>query len=818
MNKYICLHGHFYQPPRENPWLEEIELQDSAYPYKNWNQRITAECYAPNVASRILDADGDIVDIMNNYAKLSFNFGPTLLSWLERTEPDIYLAILKADKSSQQFFSGHGSAIAQAYNHMIMPLANARDKETQVLWGLSDFEIRFKRKPEGMWLPETAVDIPTLEVLAKHQIAFTILAPNQAKRFRKIGSKSWEEVKDGHINPQRSYLCRLPSGAEISLFFYDGPISHDIAFAGLLNNGEAFAQRLVESFPKDVKNPVLTNAATDGETFGHHHHFGNMGLSYCFYRLGSGKDMPSLTIYGEYLEQHPPEYEVEIHDRSAWSCAHGVERWNSDCGCSVGGNDWHQRWRRPLRESLDWLRDELAPLFEEEMSKICREPWTARNAYVAVIRDRSPENVNAFFQQYFQKDLDDQQKIRALKLLEMQRHAMLMYTSCGWFFDEISGIETVQILQYAARAIQMARDVAGKNLEDHFLQRLEKAESNIPDFKNGRGVYDRFVRPAVVDLLNVGAHFAISSLFEEYPDQTAVYSYDVSLEEKNLIEVGKQKMFTGIACIRSRITWESLKADFAVIHFGDYNISAGVRPFHNADDYHDMAERLKSAFLGNDIPDVIQQMNSLFGENLYSLWDLFRNEQGRVLDDIFDTSLESIENHFRQIYEHYYPLMQVKPDFRIPLPKALAMSVEFILNRDLIAELENDEVDFERLERLVKEVKRWNFTRNKETLNFAASQRLDALMQELTHRPRDIELLKIISELLRILQSLPLELELWRAQNIYFSMTQRIYPRMLEHSSSDEESRSWCEAFERLGAYLKVRSPRNPKDPQGEGA
>jgi len=234
MDRYLCIHCHFYQPPRENPWLESIELQESAYPYHDWNERITAECYEPNAASRILTTDNRIIRIVNNYSRISFNVGPTLLSWMANRAPETYQAILDADRESQQRFSGHGSAIAQVYNHMIMPLANRRDKQTQVFWGIRDFESRFNRAPEGMWLAETAVDIETLEVLAANGIQFTILAPSQARHERRVTTTKFKNVEGGKIDPTRPYVCNLPSGRSINLFFYDGPISRAVAFEGLL--------------------------------------------------------------------------------------------------------------------------------------------------------------------------------------------------------------------------------------------------------------------------------------------------------------------------------------------------------------------------------------------------------------------------------------------------------------------------------------------------------------------------------------------------------------------------------------------------------
>ncbi|NTW49488.1 MAG: DUF3536 domain-containing protein, partial [Chlorobiales bacterium] len=403
MNRYICIHGHFYQPPRENPWLEEIEVQDSSYPFKNWNERITSECYAPNTSSRILDHD-KIIEIVNNYSKISFNFGPTLLSWMERHSPQVYQAILDADKESRKRFSGHGAAIAQVYNHIIMPLANERDKHTEVIWGIRDFEHRFKRKPEGMWLAETAVDIETLEVLAAHGIKFTILAPRQAMRVRRIGETEWHDVSGEKIDTRFPYLCELPSGANIALFFYDGMISRDLAFGELAYNGENLARRLHAVFGEEESQPILAHVATDGETYGHHHRHGDRALAYCLY-FTEKNNLAKITIYAEHLRQHPPTNEVEIIENTSWSCYHGIERWRRNCGCNGGSPGWSQVWRDPLRSGLDRLRDELIKIYEQHAGAFFTDPWRARNDYIEVILDRTLENVERFLAQNVGRDL-----------------------------------------------------------------------------------------------------------------------------------------------------------------------------------------------------------------------------------------------------------------------------------------------------------------------------------------------------------------------------------------------------------------------------
>ncbi|HEX7184673.1 MAG TPA: malto-oligosyltrehalose synthase [Thermoanaerobaculia bacterium] len=507
MNRYLCIHGHFYQPPRENPWLGTVEPQESAYPYHDWNERVTAECYAPNAASRILDGEGRIERSVNNYSQISFNFGPTLLAWLEVFAPEVYQAVLAADRESRERFSGHGPALAQPYNHTILPLSNRRDKRTQILWGLRDFERRFGRKAEGVWLPETAVDLESLDLLAEAGVRFTILEPHQARRARPKGGQ-WTDVSGGGIDGTVPYKVALPSGRRIALFFYDGPVSRAVAFEGLLSSGEGFAGRLLSGVPENPDRARLAHIATDGETYGHHHRYGEMALSYAIHHIES-HGLARLTNYGEFLERHPPEHEVEIWENTSWSCVHGVDRWRSDCGCHTGGETgWNQAWRAPLRLALDWLRDELAPRFEKEASRIFRDPWAARDDSIEVILDPSSESVDGFFARHAGRQPEGEERARALGLMEMQRHAMLMYTSCGWFFNDLAGIETFQVLRYAGRAVQIAERLFGDSIEKSFLHRLEKARSNVPANGTGRDLYSEHVKPFMADGEGAGPSLA----------------------------------------------------------------------------------------------------------------------------------------------------------------------------------------------------------------------------------------------------------------------------------------------------------------------
>jgi alpha-amylase/alpha-mannosidase (GH57 family) len=497
-----------------------------------------AECYAPNLAARILNPEGDTARIVNNYARMSFNFGPTLLAWLEEKAPEVYRSILAADRESQAAFSGHGNALAQAYNHTILPLANRRDKYTQVVWGIRDFEHRFGRPPEGMWLPETAVDLETLEILAELGVRFTILAPHQALRVRRIAGRAWRDVSGGHIDPTMAYGVRLPSGRAIHLFFYDGPISHAVALEGLLHNGESFARRLLSAFWEDRAWPEIVHIANDGETYGHHHRHGDMALAYAVDYIASN-DLAEFTNYGEYLARHPPSHGVEIVENTSWSCAHGVERWRNNCGCNTGAHPgFQQSWRAPLREALDWLRDTLIPCYEGRAGRLFQDPWAARNGYIDVILDRSPETLERFWSGHAAHPLSNAEKITALKLLELQHHAMLMYTSCGWFFDDLSRIETMQVIHYAGRAVQLAEEIFGESLECRFLERLEQAKSNIPEHQDGRRIYERFVKPAMADSAAAGADH-VSSVFDSCLEEARPSCHKVNGRDYGSLEAGR---------------------------------------------------------------------------------------------------------------------------------------------------------------------------------------------------------------------------------------------------------------------------------------
>jgi alpha-amylase/alpha-mannosidase (GH57 family) len=773
--RYICVHGHFYQPPRENPWLEAIELQDSAYPYHDWNERITAECYAPNGGARILGENQRITRLVNNYASVSFNFGPTLISWLEASAPRVYKSILDADKQSAEKFGGHGSAMAQGYNHMILPLANRRDKVTQVKWGIEDFKHRFGRVPEGMWLPETAVDNETLEVLAENAVKFTILAPRQASRVRRFGSRSWKDVSGDKIDPSRAYLCRLPSRKTIALFFYDGPISQAIAFEGLLSDGKRFAERLVSGFSDARTWPQLCHVATDGESYGHHHPFGDMALAYALEHIGNEK-LAQLTNYGQFLDEYPPDHFVDIFQNSSWSCAHGVERWRANCGCNSGGHgDWNQEWRAPLRGALDWLRDSLAPLYEKRAAELLKDPWRARDEYIRVILDRSDENLRKFFGEHGTHELNADEMVPALKLLEMQRHLMLMYTSCGWFFDELSGLETVQVIQYAGRALQLGQELFGDHLEEQFLERLRAAKSNLPEHGDGANIYEKWVKTSMLSMAQVGAHYAISSLFETYREETQIYCYDTQREDFHQESEGKLRLATGRARVSSQITRETARLSFAAVHLGDHNVICGVRPAEDEAKDQELKQQLAATFANADMPGLIRLVDEGYGKKVYSIRSLFRDEQRKILRLILEGTLAEAQTAYGALYESHAQLIRFLNEIQTPVPKALQAAAEMALNSQLRAALGKPEVDIERARTLLKETATSHTEVDKLTVEFVLRKRIEESATEFSANGFNAGALEKIITLLELAEAVPLHVTLWEAQNTIYAPLLKSY-------------------------------------------
>ncbi len=823
-NRYVCVHGHFYQPPRENPWLETVEVENSAAPYHDWNERINAECYAPNGASRITNRQGEIVRIVNNYARMSFNFGPTLLKWMADNAPSAYRAVLDADRASAQQYGGHGSAMAQVYNHIIMPLANRRDAITQIRWGIADFELRFGRKPEGMWLAETAVNRGVLDLMAAEGVKFTILAPHQCARIRPLRSdatdngqpvadeEDWTPTPNATVDTTHPYRIQLDEGRSIAVFFYDGPASRAIAFEGLLNSGETFGSRLLNGFrapaPGSADKAQLSHVATDGESYGHHHKYGEMALAYAMQWIESNGHA-RLTNYGEFLEKFPPEWEAEVVEDTSWSCEHGVERWRSGCGCNSGGKPgYNQKWRAPLREALDFLRDAIAPLAEALAAPLLTDLWSARDAYIAVVLDRSTASIDRFFDRYASRPITNEERTTLLELLEMQRHAQLMYTSCGWFFDDISGIESMQVVAYAGRALQLAAKLfgpAGAALESRFLEVLARAKSNVTEAGDGARLYRRYITAHRIGLEQVGAHYAISSIFRSYPEDSTLFCFDLHRDSYESYTSGRGKVAIGRAHLRSRITEEAEEICFAVLHLGDQNLSAAVRRYSssgpsNGAAFTAFADDVRTAIRRANLPQVIRLIDRFFGTMAYSLINLFADEQQSILHTILNSTLAEMENALRNIYEDHASLLHFLTESGMAAPPALAIAANFAINASLRRAIEADDFDAAEIDALFLRATTDRVTLDTPTLCFAAGERIKRAMVELdtadwTNRDIDAPLRTALSVALA-LHAMPFDVNLWEAQNIWNDIYRR--------GNKILQSAEWKGPFKKLGEALFI--------------
>lgn len=765
MNRYICIHGHFYQPPRENAWLDKIEIQESAHPFHDWNERITRECYETNGFSRILNENDKITDIVNNYARMSFNFGPTLLHWIESHHKGVYDAIIQADSLSMQYFNGHGSAMAQVYNHIIMPLASRRDKETQVKWGIYDFEYRFKRKPEGMWLAETAVDLETLEVLVENGILFTVLAPSQASRVRASESDSWE----GFTDIRRPYICKLPSGKSISLFFYDGERSQGIAFKGLLDDGKRFASELTSGFD-DRSEPQLMHVATDGETYGHHHNHGEMALAYCTRYLEENQ-LAKITNYSQFLSIAPPTYEVEIHENSSWSCAHGIERWKSDCGCHTGGgHDWNQKWRTPLREALDDLSIRFEAIYKEELSRYDIDPEELRNNYIELLVNRTPVKTLEFLTKYIPAKLSKKEITRIVRSLEMQKHAQFMFTSCGWFFNDVSGIETVQILQYANRAIQLAEGLTGEDLDSDFIRKLDDAKSNISSHGSGRDIYNKWVRTKQLTLTQVGMHYAVGSLFHSDTEVLQVLNYECISEDFKRYRAGIQMLAMGRTKVNSNITLSTKHFSFAILYLGNHHLIGNTSDSMTEHHFKLVADDIQKAFNNGKLSVTIDLIKRHFTDKGFSFYDLMLDEQMNMLNRVLETNIQVALSSYEKINDRTYSLMNVMKNNRLTIPPILIQNLETVNNYYIEDLLKRDinQFNLNDLEEKVQEVKRWDLRLNEEKIAFLATNRIHGLIESFDKDEPDDKLLTQIHNILDLMETISIKPAIHELQNYLF--------------------------------------------------
>ncbi|HEY1097447.1 MAG TPA: DUF3536 domain-containing protein [Myxococcota bacterium] len=639
-----CIHGHFYQPPRENPWLEELEREESAAPHHDWNARITEECYAPKAWARVLDDQARVTRLYSNYTRLGFNIGPTLTSWLGRHAPATLAAIVRADAAAVEGL-GHGNAIAQVYNHIIMPLANERDKYTQVRWGKRAFAETFGREPRGMWLAETAIDAATVEVLADEDIAFTILSPFQAARYRLQnddgGWGDWVDCGDGSIPTGRAYKVNTESGKSIAAFFYDAGIAKGVAFEGLLSDAGNLIGALHRVHDQRVEHggarpgePWLVHTATDGESYGHHFRFGEMALAAAYARL---EDDPTVEMinHATFLERHGVRAEVELHPVSAWSCSHGVGRWERDCGCKMSHHPaTSQAWRGGLRHALNDLRDGLAVLFEREGAALLRDPWAARDGYIDVVLDRS--RTDAFLAEHVvegREQLRGADRDHALRLLEMQRCAMLMFTSCGWFFDDVSGPEGVILLRYAARAISLARGVdaaEADRLEGVFKATLAEAHSNYRkddgSLRTGADVYVDDAVTAAMGADRIAVTLALTAGIGEVPP-ARLAAWRVTEHEERAIDDASVPTVVGRLSLLDERMGEAERIAFVVVGFGGLDWRGVLT---KADRFDAIVEKLTAAADTSDVTRVLDDEIADGGRG-FSLQDASADVRGEII-------------------------------------------------------------------------------------------------------------------------------------------------------------------------------------------
>lgn len=680
----LTLHCHFYQPPRENPWTDEIDREPSAAPFNNWNERINEECYRANAFARIFQDDGKVVGIQNNYAFISFNFGPTLLSWIRQHAPDVYTRIQQGDRESLLRL-GHGNAIAQGYNHIIMPLASRRDKVTQTRWAIDDFRFHYGRDPEAMWLPETAVDTETLDVLAEHGLKFVILAPNQAARVRPLAGGDWEDVRGARIDPSQAYLVKLPGGRSIAAFFYDGPISHDISFGDVLMSSANFVNRLRGCIDPQRPHSQLIHLASDGETFGHHKRYAERTLAYALSELAPEAGFEIIN-YATYLERYPPQVEAEIVENTAWSCAHGVGRWSHNCGCHTGGQPgWHQQWRAPLRTALDNLRATLDTAYMQHSAELFTDPWAVRDDFGAVLPHRhDTAYVREFLDRAAGRNLTDAEATRALVLLEMQRQAMMMYASCGWFFNDISGLETAQVLKYAAHGIDLLTRLGHGDPTHHFIRDLAQAPSNVPAMRHGARVYQTQVLPTRIGPEKVAASYALSAVIAPLPLRTHLHAHTVRQVEGHTHQMEDIRLVCGSLNLTSDFTHGETRWVYAALYLGGYNLQASVVRCGDPQLCRTVCDEIERLLHHRNLSDILSAMRLLVHPNVLSLAELPPSDRRRLLTEIDKTLLDELGSSYERIYAEHFGTLQAFRTAQMAVPEELRLAAEYTLSHRLM--------------------------------------------------------------------------------------------------------------------------------------
>ena len=813
---YLTIHGHFYQPPRENPWTGKIELQPEAAPFHDWNDRILIQCYQPNAMARIVDSHGRILEIVNNFRLLSFNIGPTLFEWLERHAPVVYHRILEGDRLSLLERSGHGNALAQVYNHMILPLAREEEQRTQIRWGIYEFKKRLGRDPEGMWLPETAANPRTLEILIEEGIRFTILAPGQAEKMRRMGSAhaEWENVPQGSIDPTRPYrfFHSKDSGRSLDLFFFDRPLSGEVSFGDLLFDSKKFLDKIVRAHRAERHHPELISIACDGETFGHHKAFGERVIAFLLHEEAERHGF-KRTNFAEFLEKFPPQFEVKIKagEGTSWSCAHGVGRWKEDCGCHTGGlSGWNQKWRSPLREAVRFLEERLAQLYEKESKNFLRDPWEARDRYIELVLDRSPESRKKFFGKYAKRALTPAEEIQALKLLEMERFAMLTETSCGWFFNDVSGIETVQILRYAARALELAAGSGAAGLEKEFVDYLRLAKSNRPEVGDGAGVWEKYVKPSRILPEKVVSHFAFRKFFDLPISREEFYGYELQEGESERESAGGMTLLMGVVELTGKIIPESQKFTYAIFQKELSLIQCFVRKQASPDEFHKLNVRPLTDLRRGNAEALAHHLGESFGAAPVLLRDLFPEERDEILRVLSRQMREDYYRAAMHFYEENRPWAQLFHEAGRPVPEEFRRLIEWMMGERLLEWAKKLDAGgaFEEVLRgaqaIGEEARSSGFSvRLEPTVQFL-SARLNGWIEKL-FQGSPVELVERIDKILAFAKELQMELRNQIAQELFFIFAQKTLRDWIEEYQKgkvEDAKRNAIQTLLRLGAQL----------------
>ena len=781
---YLVVHGHFYQPPRENPWLETIEREESADPYPNWNARIGDECYRRNGWASIFDDKGYIGGIINNYEYLSFNFGPTLLTWMEAEMAHTYARVLEADRLSQKERSGHGNALAQPYGHAIMPLCNERDRRTLLRWGKRDFEARFGREAEAMWLPETGIDAATVDDLINEGMTFMVLSPHQARQVRSLGRTQWTNVSGGKVDPRMPYRCFSSQDPtrHIDVFFYDGPVSHSLSFERVLDSSRQFVDKAWGAVDGNRKGAQLVHCAVDGETFGHHQRNAERALAYAFTEEAPRRGF-TLTNYGEYLELHPPTHEVQLelgpnNEGTAWSCAHGVGRWYRDCGCHTGGpSHWNQKWRGPLRDAVDLVRDEAALLLEEMGAELLQDPWAARDDYIEVLLEGSADSRSQFLTRHNRDGRGLSRQVRIFKLMEMHRFSLLSQTSCGWFFNDLSGIEPVQNLKYLAHTVQIMEDLTGRNMEQRLLEVLGEAESNKAEAGTGADIYLASALPASVDARRFVAQYAITDMFCDHPEDLQLHGYHVHRMERRRFSGSPLTLTVGRVEVQHLRTTETSDLNYVLIHFGGLDFHCALRAFTGDQDFRRFTRRLEEIFDGATITELLRAVDAYFGEDYYDLPQLLPDEREQVLDSLFGDMIERFAEMYTRLYMDNHRTVNALIDSGLKVPREFRMAAEYTLSRQFNAEIlaqsrSRDPDRYQRAREIVREAAHGGYKLDLSESEELFGDMLTDTVRTLAWSPSE-QACRDALDLFALAESLEINLPLDRSQIMLFEMLGR---------------------------------------------